>query len=109
MMFKFNLLFNPLQTINQITVRTIGEREINSETLQGYCSLSYNCRGHIRNQHGENSHGCPFSPKSEVTALEMYNSYGSHGENKLVFIYRHHPEMACMDCIWSQVSTYTPL
>lgn len=54
-------------------------------------------------------HGYPFSPKSEVTALETYNFYRSHEENKLGFICAHHPEMACVDHIWSQVSTYSPL
>lgn len=54
-------------------------------------------------------HGCPFTPRSEVMALETYNFYRSHGENKLGFICMHHPEMAYVDHILSQVNTYIPL
>lgn len=54
-------------------------------------------------------HGCPFTPRSEVMALETYDFYRSHRENKLGFVCTHHPEMACVDHIWSQVNTYIPL
>lgn len=71
---------------------TIGQREINSEILQGYYWLSCSCKGHIRNQNGGNS----FSPKGDLTAPETSTSYKNHGDNKLGFICAHQPEMASM-------------
>lgn len=91
MIFKFNLyltLCRPL--IYWLFVGTIGQREINSEILQGYYWLSCSCKGHIRNQNGGNS----FSPKGDLTAPETSTFYKNHGDNKLGFICAHQPEMA---------------